>query len=250
MYVKHLSADMRLHRADQLLRDLAAMEAEYLESDALRVEAEPEGGGTPTRRIRVLRPPPSDVAAVASEAVRATREALDQLAVSMSVASRRAPRDTTFPIAAGAAEYPDHEARCLRHTNRAARAAIRSVCPWRGGDDQLWELHTLASAPGSLVVRLGEVVRHEPVPVPSVLHVLQADSPRLERCRPLADLDVLAGADPGPGGPAGARAGLRLVLVAGELVRGRPAVPAIGLLVAHAREVVDEVVARVEHRPG
>ena len=248
MYVKHLGADMKLHRARQAVQQLEAAQREYLVSDDIRLETAPAGDGTTTSRIRVYAPPPDTIAQLARTAVDSAREALDDLAVSLAIASRRTPRDTTLPIAASAQQYVEEEGRCLRHVNHAARQAVRSVAPWKGGDDTLWELQCLVDTRDPWVIRLGQVTRQAPTTLPLVLHVLEPVGRTTEVCVPLHDESPLV-RDAAGGEPATAlEANVRLVLVAGELSRGRPVVDAIDLLVTHVAVVVDQVVRAAERR--
>ena len=248
MYVKHLGADMKLHRARRAVRQLEAAQMEYLATDDIRLETVTAGDGTTTSRIRLSAPPPDAIAQVARTAIGSTREALDDLAVSLAIASRRTPRDTTFPIAASAQQYDEEEGRCLRHVNHAARRAVRSVTPWKGGGDKLWELQCLVDTRDPWVIRLGQVTRQAPTSLPSVLHVLQPVGQTTEVCRPLQDGSPLAPGAAGADPTTALEANVRLVLVAGELSRGRPVVDAIDLLVTHAAVVVDQVVRVAEGR--
>ena len=45
MYVKHLGADMKLHRARQLLKEIERLRLEYLTSDQVGVETAPAADG-------------------------------------------------------------------------------------------------------------------------------------------------------------------------------------------------------------
>ena len=251
MYVKHLGADMKLHRARQALQQLEAAQTEYLHSDGIRLETAPAGDNTMWCKIRVSASPPIAISHLARTAIGSTREALDDLAVSLAIASRRAPRDTTFPIAASAQQYVVEEGRRLRHANHAARRAVRSVTPWKGADDLLWELQCLVDTSDPWEIRLGQVVRSAPTTLPSVLHVLQPVGQTTDVCRPLHDNSPLerdvgaAGGDPATA----LEANVRLVLVAGALSPGRPVVDAIDLLITHTAVVVDQVVRAAERRP-
>lgn len=249
MYVKHLGADMLLHRARQVLRQLEAAQAEYLSSDGIRLETAPAAGGTTDTRIRASAPPPEVISQLARTAIGSTREALDDLAVSLAVASRRTARDTTFPIAASAQQYVEQEGRCLRHANQVARRAVRSVTPWKGADDLLWELQCLAATDGPLDIRLGQLVRRVPARLPHALHVLQPVGQTTPTCRPLLDDSPLVRNDEaGRDASTALEAGVCLVLVSGEVVRGQPVVSGIEMLVDHVATVVDRVVRAAEHR--
>jgi hypothetical protein len=148
-------------------------------------------------------------------------------AFSLVVASRRTPRHTSFPIAASAHDYAEQQASCLRRANQQACDAVRSVTPWRGADDRLWELHRLGAVERPLVLRVARPEVRVPVRVPTALRVLQATV-----------------REPPPG--ASSPPGLCLVVDDGGLVRGRPVVESLDLLVAHAVDVVARVVAATE----
>jgi hypothetical protein len=249
MYVKHLGADMKLHHARQLLDQLVTMQREYLASDAIRLESSQERNGTTMRRIRIAQIPPIEFAQLAGTAIRTIREALDDLAVSLVVASRRSPRNTTFPITPSAQAYDEEEARCLRHANHAARRAVRSVTPWKGGDDKLWELHLLSDTSDSPAIRIGQVVAMAQVSLPAVLQVLQPGARTRGACVPLVDgSPVVVVQDAGDWEPATAlEADVRLVLGSGDLLRGHPVDTSIERLIVHASGVVDQVVRAAEH---
>ena len=238
MYVKHLGADMLLHRARKVIGRLESAEQEYLASGAVRVERAADGAGPAL--VRIAAPPTPEVSLLAHEAVRSSRAALDALAVSLVVASRRAPRSTTFPIGADAHAYLDEEHQCLRHANQEARRAVRSVTPWRGADDRLWELRLL-DRPDGFAVGLGQVVEVGPTRVPSVLGVLQPGAQTSKACLPLSDGSPLA-----PGRGTG-DSGLQLVMTYGEPARTRPLVATLTLLTAHVEDVIERVVSAAEH---
>jgi hypothetical protein len=249
MYVKHLGADMKLHHARQLLDQLVTMQREYLLSDAIRLQSSRERSGTTTRWIRIAQPPPVEFAQVAGTAIRTIREALDDLAVSLAVASRRSPRNTTFPITPSAQAYDVEEAQCLRHANHAARQAVRSVTPWKGGDDKLWELHHLSATGDPPVIRIGQVVAVTPVSLPSVLQVLEPGVRTRGACVPLVDgSPIVVVQEAGEWEPANAlEADVRLVLGSGDLLRGHPVDTSVERLIVHASGVVDQVVRAAEH---
>jgi hypothetical protein len=242
MYVKHLGADMSLHRARKLISQVESAERDHLASDALRLEStEPADAmaGAPVVRVRVTEPPPGEVAVLGSEALAACRQALDDLAVSLVVASRRAPRSTTFPIAPDAHAYLEEERHCLRHANQEARRAVRSVTPWKGGDDVLWDLRQIAEAAGPVIgldIGLGQVVELAPTRVPSVLGVLQPGFRTTRACLPLTDGCLLANPE----------AAIRLVLTYGEPARTRPLVPTMRMFAAHVTGVIERVVGATE----
>jgi hypothetical protein len=242
MYVKHLGADMSLHRARKLIGQVESAEHDYLASGSLRRETSGDAAaGAPAVRVRVTVPPPPEVAQLAREAVAACRQSLDDLALSLVVASRRAPRSTTFPIAPDAHAYVEEERRCLRHANQVARHAVRSVAPWRGGDDTLWDLHLMAEEAGPVVgpvIGLGQVVEVAPSRVPSVLGVLQPGVQTTRACLPLSDGSLLAGPE----------SGICLVLTYGDPARTRPLVPTLTMLVAHVAGVIERVVSAAERR--
>lgn len=221
MYVKHLAADMKLHRARQVLGRLENLQQDYLASGAVRVE--PSG---PPWRLRVDEPPPVELSRLAGAALHTARRALDDLAVSLVIASRRTPRHTTFPIAASAHDFPDELSRCLRRANEKAREAVRSVGPWKGADDLLWDLHLLGEVERPPIVRLVRPAPPVPVRVPTALQVLQAH-PVDDASTPVVD-------------------GRLLVLGDGEHVRGHPVVASIDRLITHADAVVTRVVEVAE----
>jgi hypothetical protein len=244
VYVKHLGADMKLHRARQVLQQLRVLHDQHLASDEVRLETSYDEEGTRTTRIRLDGPVPHEIPTLAGDAVRTAREALDELAVSLAVASRRTARGAAFPIAASAHAYPEEEARGLRHTNETARVAVRSVSPWRGADDVLWELQHLAWTQ-PLVVAVGQLVGPTTTRVPSPLSVLAEDTEVDETCRRLDDGSPLSwDATSPPTTPA--EAGVWLVLASGSLLRGRPLLTGLDLLLTHTADVVGRVVSRAE----
>lgn len=235
MYVKHLGADMVLHRARKVIGVLESAEQEYLASGSVLVDPYESAAGTPAIRLRVVRPLPAEVEALTGEVVRACRDALDDLALSLVVAGRRAPRSTTFPIAPDPHSYLEVERHCLRHANQLARRAVRSVTPWRGGDDVLWDLHQLASS-GRPVIGLGQVVELAPTRVPSVLGVLQPGLHSSRACLPVSDGSLLSHPE----------TGIQLSLTYGEPTRIRPLLPTLSMFTAHVADVIDRVVSAAE----
>lgn len=137
---------MKLHRAGQIVSQLVVLQREYLASDAVRLEASRTPHGPAAQRIRIDRSPPAEFSRLAGTAIHTARSALDELAVSLVIASRRTPRNTSFPIARSAHDFAAEENRCLRRASQKARDAVRSVTPWKGGDAKLWELHHLDTA--------------------------------------------------------------------------------------------------------
>lgn len=238
MYVKHLGADMVLHRARKVIGVLESAEQEHLRSGSVLVDPYESAAGTSAIRLRVVRPLPAEVEVLTRQVVGACREALDDLALSLVVASRRAPRSTTFPIAPDAHSYLEVERHGLRHANQLARRAVHSVTPWRGGDDVLWDLHLLASSDRP-VIGLGQVVELAPTRVPSVLGVLQPGLETSRACLPVSDGSRLAHPE----------AAVQLALTYGEPTRIRPLVPTLRMLTAHVADVVDRVVGAAE-RPS
>lgn len=250
MYVKSLGAEVKLHRAGRVLTEIGSIQDAYLQSGALRLEVAPGPDGSTAWRVRVDQEPPAELTELVASCVHTTRDALDDLAASLVIASRRTPRHTSFPIAASAHDYAAEEGRCLRRANERARQVVRAVTPWRGADDLLWELRLLDELPGHApAVELGQVVPPSPVRVPVALQVLQAAAPARGTQHPLHDNSPLVVRNQSASPDDQARllqATLFLVFGDGAMVLGRPVVDSLARLLTHASSVVDRVVKALE----
>jgi hypothetical protein len=250
VYVKSLGAEVRLHRARVMVERLTALQEEYLRSGAVRLEV--AHGPESSWRVRIDSGLPVELTELVTSCLRLTRDALDDLAASLVIASRRTPRHTSFPIAVSAHDYPAEQTRCLRGANERARHAVRSVTPWKGADDLLWELRLLDEPRGHTpVIHLGQLLPPTPVRVPVALQVLQTAAAPVRGTRhPLADHSLLVVSDPATSEPDQARlleSSIFPVLGEGHLALGQPVLEILTRLVDHASTVAERVVRALDH---
>lgn len=249
MFVQRLGADVKLHRARHLLRQVAQLHDEHLHSAVRLTHGRGDSDSADDWQIHIDQDLPAELAPLVGATIHTTRNALDDLAASLVVACGRTPRNTTFPIAMSAHHFAEEESLCLRRATPAARLSVRSVTPWRGADDRLWELHQLdTGGRREPILHLAQSVPRERARVPTALRVLQQSTQPPGARYPLRDKNALtAPVSPGDAGSAAAlRSSIHIAFGEGELVRGQPVVDSLEMLITHTERVIDRVAVAAE----
>jgi len=110
---------------------------------------------------------PSEISAVAGDAIQNLRSALDHLACSLVLAAGGKPhRNTGFPIHVSATEYEYFKRRKVQGMSKAAIEAIDALKPYKGGNDTLWLVHRLNNIDKHrLLITVGTMLcSHTPTP--------------------------------------------------------------------------------------
>ncbi len=155
-----LSAKQKVARAHDLI---AALEAEIAAFNATEphermVETDPDGL-IQEHTVKLTRPLPDSLADLTQEATEALRAALDQavFAASKAAGSRRL-MDTCFPIADSAEQLDKAMVQKCKGVPPDIAAMIRSLAPYKGGNDLIWALTAIAETDKyALIVPVGSV---------------------------------------------------------------------------------------------
>lgn len=134
-----------LKQAREQIEILAAAEKEYLDANPFRLVHQNDArSGRYLVRVQILQPVPDDLAARASDVVRALRQALDDLATSL------AGKPVRFPIFESLALFAQRARKAIASMPDEAQATLEELQPYHaiGGFENapLWRLQRLALA--------------------------------------------------------------------------------------------------------
>jgi hypothetical protein len=129
---------VKVNRARRLLKDF---DAEVASTGGKTIMAMVDSDGMVTR----VPERPFNVLATAGDIVQNLRSALDHLAYQLlDVGDPKAPKNkVAFPIFKDAATYQTNKLRKVAGMRGSAIAAIDALQPYKGGNEKLWELHSL-----------------------------------------------------------------------------------------------------------
>jgi hypothetical protein len=137
---------VKVERAQEHLASLSAEVQLYLESKPYAVSAkrDPE-----SRRliyfVASVRPTPQRLSALLGDTIHNLRSALDHLVYQIVwVGTGKSPSSHVyFPIADDRTKYLEQRRRQLKGAQPAAVATLDALNPYKGGNDELWQLHKL-----------------------------------------------------------------------------------------------------------
>ena len=137
---------VKVDRAQEHLASLSAEVRLYLDSKPYAVSAKrhPESGRL-IYFVAGVRPTPPKLSALLGDTIHNLRSALDHLAYQIVwVGIGKSPSSHVyFPIADDRAKYLEQRRRQLKGATPAAISTIDSLSPYKGGNDELWQLHKL-----------------------------------------------------------------------------------------------------------
>lgn len=136
--------DAKFRRARQHLAELERQVQEYFAAEPFTVytEAEPTSGPE-IYRVHVATPPPVDLALVVGDVIHNARSALDHVACRLVEANGGSTAHTKFPTGSTRSEFSKAVKAGLKGANEDAKAAVRELEVYDGGDNRLWRLHRL-----------------------------------------------------------------------------------------------------------
>jgi hypothetical protein len=139
---------LKIKRADKHIQDLDAARKEFIDTRPYvsYSETDPETGAL-VYKVSVephadegLR----DLSVIAGDAIHNLRSALDLLAWQLVEANGQKPGDTTaFPVWRNEGQFIGGNAGFMKGAHRDAISEMRSLKPYKGGNDSLWRLHRL-----------------------------------------------------------------------------------------------------------
>lgn len=261
------SIQAKFARARTHLESLSGSVQVYAKSDPIAAQEEEDiATGDLVYRVRYrLEPPTHEWSLLAGDAIHNARSALDHLAWALVIRDGGQPTSRTqFPIA----EDDVKGRRAINGDNlhgvaKETREIVRSMKPWQGGDDKLWQLHRLDIVDKHrLLLRAGVANRGVRMTFPgfptnnpetgeaieSPVFELRPDDASF----PLSDGDevfrVLRAARATPEADSAIRQSLRglkldVGLADGEAIDGESLVPRLMDLVTHAESVITPLLA-------
>lgn len=148
-------ADLKLQWAEQHIGkfelEIRAFHDSYAYSAAEFIHPE-----TGARTVQVSNPPaiPPQFIFIACDAVHNMRTALDYLVCELALANSKTTSGVSFPITSNKVEFGGTDAqRRIRKLSSSAKTFIRSLRPYKGGNDLLWALHAIDRVDKHLYLR-------------------------------------------------------------------------------------------------
>lgn len=136
---------VKVNRAKEHVRDLETLVQRFLQTNpyTIVVQDEPDTGDR-VFRVKVLRKPPLELAAIVGDAIHNLRAALDLLICELVRGEGEAVMDTTgFPVAKSAEAFKSGHLRKVKGAPKEAIDLIKRAKPYKGGNEPLWRLHRL-----------------------------------------------------------------------------------------------------------
>lgn len=135
--------DAKLGRSRKLLGELHAEMTAFWGREPFQLDARDDSGDL-VYVVRIREEPPTDWSVLIGDAIHNARSALDYVAGALVIENGGTPDGSTyFPISDHQAGYGDRLRKGLRGASPESKNAVRTLSPWRDGDDQLWRLHRL-----------------------------------------------------------------------------------------------------------
>ncbi len=139
---------LKLDRASAHIDELQRRIGEFFNTDPIRVLTKRNATDTGiVYYVSHIDPSPPMLAAVVGDAIQCMVTALDHVAwhicCSETNGNPTSPSKIYFPVADNAADYLKNRARKLPGVSPAVLAAFDAVKPYKGGNDEIWQLHEL-----------------------------------------------------------------------------------------------------------
>jgi hypothetical protein len=243
----------KFKRAEGLYEELHEVLSLYAQTRPFELEPDEDTETGDLRlRIRIREQPPIQTSVWIGDVVHNTRTALDYAAGALVEKEGGNPEYAAFPIVEREEKYDQRAEWCLPGAPNA-RAAVKALAPWPGGDNDLWWLHRLDIIDKHrLLVPVGAVhsivglgmtytgdVFDEPVTFPIV--------PLYPTERPLlTDGDVVftaqkAAREPNPDVQTNFELHFDVAFGEVEVASGEPVLRTLRRLMDHTREVLERV---------
>lgn len=142
------SAQQKLSRAKQHAVEFNSREQEFLKRACSGPVTETEPSGHKVIKLKFSGPVPLEIASVVSDAVNNLRDSLDHVAYATAEVGLHGghPRYASFPFAGSVAQLENSIKGRSKEVPEKILDLFRKLKPYRGGDDQLYALNTLANA--------------------------------------------------------------------------------------------------------
>jgi hypothetical protein len=149
------SARQKLSRAKQHAVEFNEREQEFLRRACSGPVTETETSGHKVIRLKFSGPVPLEIASVVSDAVNNLRDCLDHAAYATAEVGLRGvhPRYASFPFAGSETQLENSIKGRSKEVPEKILDLFRTLKPYRGGDDQLYALNTLANADKHTMLR-------------------------------------------------------------------------------------------------
>ncbi|MFN2452792.1 MAG: hypothetical protein ABR577_01085 [Pyrinomonadaceae bacterium] len=136
---------VKVERARKHIRDLELEIRAFLDSNPYVIETKPNHQRNALiYYLASVRDTPLTVAAITGDVLCNLRAALDHLAYHLVLVNGGTPiKQTYFPIFDDAAKYIDGKSRKVAGMRPEAIKAIDAIEPYKGGNNVLWQLHSL-----------------------------------------------------------------------------------------------------------
>jgi hypothetical protein len=143
------SARQKIQRAKQHAVEFSSMEQNYLKQACSGIVTEVEtNGGEQVVKLKFSKPVPIEIPSVVSDAANNLRDSLDHIGYAAAQAAKKGsnPKHTTFPFAASAAQLENSINGRAKDIPADILTLFRNLRPYKGGDEQLYALNTIANA--------------------------------------------------------------------------------------------------------
>lgn len=142
------SARQKLSRAKQHAVEFNSREQEFLKRACSGPVTEAEPSGHKVIKLKFSGPVPLEIASVVSDAANNLRDCLDHVAYATAEVGMHGghPRYASFPFAGGATQLENSINGRSKEVPEDILNLFRNLKPYRGGDDQLYALNTIANA--------------------------------------------------------------------------------------------------------
>lgn len=135
----------KVERAKEHISQLEAEIQEFLGREPYRIVLEEEQqNGDLIYRVKIKEQPPLRWSAIIGDIVHNLRSALDLLANDVVSANCKIPNHyTAFPVCKSAKDFEDRLPKMVRGASTEAIRIIKSLKPYKGGNEELWRIHHL-----------------------------------------------------------------------------------------------------------
>jgi len=160
------SSHRKIARAKKHLKDLHRENLKFVNGNRYKrvIEPDPDKPGHTIHKIKLTEELSPDIGDIVADIAQNLRNALDNAAYAVAVASGLTdPKNCAFPFARSAAEMASSIGRC-KDVPKEIQSLFCGFQPYLGGDDLLWALNEICiTDKHKLAVPIGHTLMHGPM---------------------------------------------------------------------------------------